>query len=80
VREEKYAVQKHVAKKSFPIPPVILYDWKGGLVSAYRFSFFPHMVLVDPEGHIAWEGGLTPAADLSRVLASCTVASDGKKP
>jgi len=80
VREERQDVKKHVAKKTYPFQPVTLYDWKGETIRDYAFSILPHLVLVNPEGKIAWQGGFTTAPDLSKLLASNIGAGGGKKP
>jgi peroxiredoxin len=68
MREEKRTLQEYLAKKKLVPEPVILLDRAGDLLPSYRFSVIPHLVLVDPEGRVAWKGGLTQAPELSRVL------------
>ena len=70
VKEDKYAVKKHLAKKTLPFEPVVLYDWKGALVRTYGLTIIPHLVLVDPEGNVAWRGGFTEAPELTKLLSS----------
>lgn len=80
LRDRRYAVKKYVDKHADALPRTILYDWKGSLVQKYGVSIIPHVVLIDPEGNIRWEGRMTPADEVLAVLRDTVGEASASKP
>ena len=68
LREKKWNIQRYLEKVNVDFKPTVLYDSRGSLISDYGVSIIPHLVLVDPEGDIAWQGEFTPADELLKVM------------
>ncbi|MHB8767087.1 MAG: peroxiredoxin family protein [Deferrisomatales bacterium] len=76
LRESPKAVGKYLEQKRFAFRPLALCDTRGDLIRPYRVALIPHLVLVDPEGGVAWQGFFTPGHELAAILE----AQVGAKP
>lgn len=70
LREKSDRVKKYLGKLGIELRRTVLYDWRGSLVSSYGVSIIPHLLLLDPNGEIKWQGEFTQAEELSKLLMS----------
>lgn len=68
LREDRYTVKKYWQKKDIGFRPIVLYDWKGGLLRSYGVTFIPRLYLVNQGGVIVWEGGYTSGPELLKIV------------